>query len=104
MNITHLEHAAYAILMQLICIAVFRKTTLPGQWLGAAFAIAWFVSREHTQREYKLFTFGEPNTLPPWAGFTGWSLDAVLDAVVPTIAVLLVGMAVTRYRRRRSNR
>lgn len=104
MNITHLEHALYALLMQAIFVAACWRGRLPGEWLGAAFAIGWFVSREHAQREYHLFTYGEPNTLSDFAGFTGWSQDAVLDAVVPALVVLVAGAVITRLRRASTNR
>lgn len=92
LNITHAEHGTFALLMQGLFVLVGHTLGFPmSWWCGAAFAIAWFVSREHTQREYKLFNFGEENDLSPFAGFTGWSIDAWLDAIVPTVVVLVAG-------------
>lgn len=99
MNITHLEHVVYALAMQAAFIIALRHRA-PGHWIGAAFAIAWFVSREHTQREYKLFVFGQSRDhIMPWHGFLGWSFDAWADALSPAIAVLVVAALVSRWRK-----
>ncbi|HLU00785.1 MAG TPA: hypothetical protein VKZ70_13715 [Burkholderiaceae bacterium] len=95
MNITHFEHAVYALLIQLF-IAWLTKN----YWIGAAAAIGFFVGREHAQREYKL---GDPSHLQPWEGFDiwRWSTDAQLDLLVPCAAVLALAWAIHLWRRRR---
>jgi len=82
MNITHLEHVVYALLMQLAIAWPTRNW-----WAGAAFASAFFIGREHAQREYAI---GNPSTLMPWEGFDlwRWSLDALLDALLPIVVVV----------------
>lgn len=84
MNRTNFEHALFALLM----LAVIGWPT-GNWWAGAAFGSAFFLGREHAQREYHL---GDPSKLPPWAGFDiwNWSLDAKLDLIVP---VIVVGLA-----------
>lgn len=84
-NRTHAEHIVLALLMQALFWLAFDSL-----WLGAAFAIGWFLSREHTQREYKLFVYGNKNPLKPWEGLFGWSADSIGDATWPAIAVVLV--------------
>lgn len=84
MNRTNLEHAIYALLMQ-VPFSLFGFW-----WAGAAFGAAFFLGREHAQREYHL---GDPSTLSPFAAFDfmGWSRDSQLDLLCPVVAVL--GMA-----------
>lgn len=80
MNKTNFEHAAYALLIQVILGIITGNF-----WLGAAAGIAFFAGREHAQREYKI---GNPSTLKPWEGFDiwRWSTDAKLDLLFPIIA------------------
>ena len=89
MNKSNFMHALFAVLMQ----APFAAFGLP--WVGAAFAIGFFISREHAHRQVDIRTVtGEPVPQQnPLKGFLGWSLDAKLDALFPTVAVLLVGYA-----------
>lgn len=87
MNITHLEHVVFALLMQ----AAFGL--FGGWWIGAAWSAAFFISREHAQRESELAR--DVNVLTPWQGFFGWSKDALLDALLPTIAVIVTAVLIT---------
>ena len=92
LNASHAEHAIYALLMQSAFTLIGLLLNLPMPWwAGAAFASAWFISREHTQKEYKLFTFGDKPDLSALDGFKHWSEDAILDAAVPTATVLAAG-------------
>jgi hypothetical protein len=86
MNKTNFIHAGWAVLMQLAGF-IFTNNI----WLGAAFAIGWFISREYTQREYKLHHYGHYN-LRWYQGFTGWSLDAWFDFIFPVVAVGSLGL------------
>jgi hypothetical protein len=85
MNRTHLEHAIFALLMQLP-FGLFGFW-----WVGAALAIGFFTGREHAQREYHI---GDPSKLPPWAGFDywRWPLDSQLDLAAPVAVVLGVAL------------
>ncbi|MEI2414798.1 hypothetical protein V8Z80_01295 [Orrella sp. JC864] len=104
MNITHLEHVLYALAMQAAFILALRRRA-PGHWLGATFAIGWFFSREHTQREYKLFVFGQSREhIRPWDGLLGWSFDKWADALCPTLAVIAVALWIDWRRRQRMRR
>ncbi|HYN54407.1 MAG TPA: hypothetical protein VES38_06855 [Methylotenera sp.] len=87
-NKTNIIHGAWAIFMQILGLWV-----LGNAWVGAAFAIGWFLSREYTQREYKLHLYGDYN-LRWYQGFTGWSADAWFDFIIPVIAVAIVGVVV----------
>jgi len=85
MNVTNLEHALYGVLM-LVPFAVLGYPEV-----GCAWSIAWFVSREHTQRQTDIkIAYGLPiQAQNPLSGFIGWSLDAKLDALFPTVVCLL---------------
>ncbi len=82
MNQTNFEHAGYALLMQL------PFGLLGYWWVGAAFAIGFFLGREHSQAE-KTYGVNEFRAFD----FRRWSLDAKLDLAFPTIAVLAAGFA-----------
>jgi hypothetical protein len=88
MNRTHFEHAGFALLMQ---GAVWLLTG--NAFAGALLAIGFFFGREHSQAEYKAINtdFGGKRANMPWyAGFKPkyWTLDAVLDVLFPTAAVV----------------
>lgn len=60
---------------------------------GAMLAVGFFLGREHAQVEYKAIAtdFGGKRANMPWyAGFNPkyWTLDAVLDVLFPTAAVI----------------
>lgn len=89
-NITHLEHIGYALIMQCIGWLIF-SSTLP----GGAFAIGFFIAREHAQAELrvepsKAREAGIPPELYVFKDFKYWGIDSVLDALCPILAVLVV--------------
>ncbi len=90
MNFTNFEHVLYALAM-LAIIGLLTKNW----WAGAAFGAAFFIGREHAQREYKI---GQPGKLNPWEGFDiwRWSLDAQLDLILPIAAVLIAAYLISR--------
>ena len=95
MNLTPLEHAAYAIATQATI------GLLSGNWwAGAAFGAALFIGREIAQAEYRyisLFGSGKRINLPWWGSFDlrVWTkLDAWLDWIVPTVVVVGVACVV----------
>ena len=96
MNKTNFEHAGFALMMQsvflLLGVFVFDAVTTLA-WIGAAFASAFFLGREHAQREYKL---GDPSKLMGHEAFDiwRWKLDAVLDLVFPVVASVAVALVV----------
>jgi len=92
MNITHLEHVVYA-LMMLAAIGLLARNW----WAGAAFGAAFFIGREHAQREFEI---GNPSTLEPWEGFDlwNWSLDALLDMILPIAVLLVAAWLIDRFR------
>jgi hypothetical protein len=83
MNKTNLEHAGYAVLMQVVI------GLLTGNWLaGALFGFAFFLGREHAQYQILLgYTF---KTTFQAFDVRKWSLDAKLDLAFPFIAVTIV--------------
>ena len=89
MNRTNFEHAAYALAMQIV-IGLLTQNW----WAGAAAGMAFFIGREHAQREYQI---GNPSRLKPWQGFDiwRWSLDSKLDALFPIIATTALALMVT---------
>jgi hypothetical protein len=96
MNRTNFEHAAYALLMIL-------PFGLLGEWIaGAAFGAAFFLGREHAQAEYrwiKTFGDGKRSNMPAWGGFDPrvWrgEHDALLDWIVPVVAVVATAWALS---------
>ena len=92
MNRTNFEHAAYALIIQLI-IGLLTNNW----WAGAAAGMAFFIGREHAQREYQI---GNPSTLKPWQGFDlwRWSKDALLDLLLPVVAVTALAIYMELYR------
>ena len=83
LNRTHTEHTLFALLTQ-----VFIGLIAGNWWIGAAFGAAFFIGREHAQAEAKVRKEGWAKR-PYFECFAPryWSLDAVLDFVVPTLAV-----------------
>lgn len=94
MNATNLRHALYALLMQGILFAACGFT-LWGAFAGACFGVAWFVSREHAQRENQIARerLMTVEALTWRDGFTGWTRDRWLDAGLPAaVCSLAVGV------------
>ena len=96
MNQTNFEHAGFAMMMQipfiLLGLLVFNNPSMLA-WTGSAFASAFFLGREHAQREYKL---GDPSKLMGHEAFDiwHWKTDAVLDLVFPVVASVAVALVV----------
>lgn len=67
-----------------------------GEWgFGGALGCLWFISREHTQAEYRwitMFGSGKRVNMPWWGGFDprAWNMSSLLDWTVPAGACLLV--------------
>jgi hypothetical protein len=95
MNQTNFEHALFAILMQ----AVFGLF-LGEWWLGAAFGSAFFLGREHSQREYHITKTGNVGDLNPLSAFDfwNWSKDAKLDLIFPVVATCVVAALIPSTR------
>lgn len=90
MNITVIGHLAFALLVQIII-----GTAFDNWWAGAALGAGVFIGREHAQAEYKYIQAngGSRHNTPqaPELGALSrkyWSLDSVLDLVVPVIGVI----------------
>lgn len=88
MNRTNFEHVGYALLMQGV-VWLLTGNLLAGAMLGVGF----FFGREHAQVEYKAINTdfdGKRANMPWYAGFNPkyWTLDAVLDVLFPTAAVI----------------
>lgn len=85
-----LLHAAFALAFQ-----VLIGLATGNWWIGAAFGLGWFWSREHAQRQYKLALGRSIKTLAPWEGMdvVRWNRDALLDAVVPSVTVVAFAVA-----------
>lgn len=96
------EHILLAFVIQLMIWTILRNWAA-----GAAAAIAWFVSREITQAEYRWiehFGAGHRANMPWWGGLDlrVWQYaDPWLDWIVPSVAVVAVALIA---RRQRSNR
>ena len=82
MNQSNLEHLCVALVIQAI---VWLLTG--DMWLGAALASGIYIGREHAQREYEI---DDPIRLVGYEALDvwRWSKDAILDLVMPVVAVL----------------
>jgi hypothetical protein len=87
MNKSNVEHAVFAVIMQLTVYLLTGNIVA-----GACFGYAFFLGREHAQFEYKLTGGGPVGNLNPLAGFAfwKWGKDAQLDLLFPATAVAVV--------------
>lgn len=90
-NRTNFTHALWGLGMQGLIAIPF------GWWAGACFAAAWFISREHAQRECQISLYsGTPvSALKWWQGFTGWVTDRYGDSGFPMVACFLLAWWMT---------
>ena len=97
------EHILLAIVIQLTIWVILRSWTA-----GAAAAIAWFVSREITQAEYRWiehFGGGLRANMPWWGGLDArvWAhADPWLDWIVPVLVVIGAAFVAARMWDRRA--
>jgi hypothetical protein len=87
-----MTHIIPALLVQLL-LSPF------GWWLGALFAIGYYLGREMAQAEYRVineYYGGKRANMPWWVPFQpkAWTSKSVLDWALPTIAVTLVAILV----------
>ena len=97
-----IDHIVLALLIQLMIRAILRSW-----WAGAAASIAWTVSREITQGEYRWIEHygGHLRANMPWWGGLDprvWQYaDPWLDWIAPTVTVLAVAAIASALPRRR---
>lgn len=95
-----LDHIVLAVSIQLMIRAGLKSWSA-----GAATAIAWAVSREITQAEYRWierFGAGHRANMPWWGGLDPrvWQYaDPWLDWIAPTAAVVAIAFAARRMSR-----
>ena len=86
-------HIALALLIQFLVARICRSWTA-----GAAAALAWAVSREISQAEYRwieLYGGGLRANMPLWGGFDlrVWQRsDPWMDWIIPTLVVVAVAL------------
>ena len=66
-------------------------------WLGALFAIGYYLGREMAQAEYRVILYfygGKRANMPWWGAFQrrAWNIKSILDWVLPSIAVIVVAL------------
>jgi hypothetical protein len=86
-----MTHIIPALLIQLL-LSPF------GWWVGAAFAIGYYLGREMAQAEYRLIQKhygGKRANMPWWGAFQrrAWDQKSVLDVLLPSLAVIAVAVA-----------
>jgi hypothetical protein len=79
-------HIPLALVMQFVISLQFNV------WVGAAFAIGFFLSREITQTEYRNIehNYGGKRANMPWyGGFEprAWTVKGLLDWILPSVVV-----------------
>ncbi|MGP5016993.1 hypothetical protein ACTXPD_08225 [Vreelandella alkaliphila] len=94
MNITHLEHVFVALLIQ-VALLPFASARVTG-----AIAVALLLGREIAQHEYRLavqrgWEWGKTLPVGIFEGvWRGWTLDSVLDVVLPALACTVVAITI----------
>lgn len=86
LNKSNIEHAIIAMMVQFL---FFFAT---GNILLSSLApLAFFLGREHAQREYKI---GDPSKLKGYEAFDiwKWKKDAIMDLMAPVFAVSVVSI------------
>jgi hypothetical protein len=83
-----MTHIIPALLVQLL-LSPF------GLWLGALFAMGYYLGREMAQAEYRniLYNYGGKRANMPWWGAfqpRAWNMKAMLDWILPTVTVLTI--------------
>ena len=84
MNITHLEHAGYSLVLLVGIYLATRNLTA-----GVLFGIAFFLGREHAQAQ-RNYDLGDLEAFAFWK----WSLDAQLDLLFPVAACVGAGLII----------
>lgn len=82
-----LAHAAIAALLTAL-VGVPAQMLGGSSWLGAAFSIGFYISRERRQSE----EWAGSNRIPPWV----WKPRAFRDAGWPAISALAVAYAISK--------
>jgi hypothetical protein len=100
-NITHLEHVFVALLIQIVLLP-FANARVTG-----AIAVAILLGREIAQHEYRLgiqrgWEWGETLPVGMFEGvWRGWTLDSVLDVLLPALACTIVATAIKLIKAKR---
>jgi membrane protein required for beta-lactamase induction len=89
-----MTHIIPALLVQLL-LSPF------GWWLGALFAIGYYLGREMAQAEYRViqtYYGGKRANMPWWGAFQrrAWNVKSILDWVLPSLAVVIVAIVAPR--------
>jgi hypothetical protein len=90
-------HAVITLIIQIIVGLVFNNW-----WFGGLCATLFYISREHTQAEYRwIATFGNGKraNMPWWGGFDtrAWNVKSVLDWAAPLATSLGVYFLMDKY-------
>ena len=100
MNITHLEHVIIALVIQISLLPLVSVR------VAGSIAIALLLGREVAQHEYRLgiqrgWEWGEALPVGMFEGvWGGWTLDSVLDVLLPALACGVLALAVSAKRHR----
>lgn len=87
LNITHLEHAVYAVFIQLAVWAVTGNI-----WAGAAAGTFFFIGREHAQAEMRVPASQALREFRAFTKWRYWGWDSVLDFMAPLVATVTVAL------------
>ncbi|MGO2007821.1 MULTISPECIES: hypothetical protein [Halomonadaceae] len=101
MNITHLEHVFIALLIQMALLP-FANARVTG-----TIAVALLLGREIAQHEYRLavqrgWEWGQTLPVGIFEGvWRGWTLDSVLDVILPALACTVAAIAINTAKSRK---
>lgn len=104
MNITHLEHVIIALVIQCSLLPLVSAK------VAGSIAISLLLGREIAQHEYRLgiqrgWEWGETLPVGMFEGvWRGWTLDSVLDVLLPALACGVVALVLSIRRRNASKR
>lgn len=94
MNKSNFEHLFFAAILQIVLAILFKN------WLAATLLpLGILLGREMAQNQIKLaFRYRNPGAKIPYnsndvkwyKAFHSWSLDSLLDIIIPTIGLILI--------------
>ena len=90
MNKTNLQHAGYALIIQVITVLVTGNW-----WTGCAAGTFFFIGREHAQAEKRITA--DVKTLNWYDGFLNLNKDSIMDILIPAICCATIAILMDQW-------